>query len=411
MKIPVLSTSAASRIIVITSFSLSVLGAFGFDQLKSDWIRRIWKKRTAWLIGIGIVICILWGIVYIVKPLPSEWLTVAKRNLILPTIILVSVCAVMAMGFVKKRFMTLIAAAAIVILSCFDSYRYASKWMPFDPKEFIYPQVKVITALQKEVGFYRVFGNIGNEVGSYFGIPLIEGYDAMYQGRYGEFLNAISNGIISTPGRSVVQLDKHGLYTLPAFQLLGVKYILHRISDGRNIWAFPYWQYGSDVFKSIYRDEHYELFEYRDVFPRTFLASSYVVHSDMQTVIDTLFQKGFNRRETLVLEEKPPIEPLEGEGRAEISFYSPTKIIINVQTTVPKLLFFSDTFDAGWNALVDGKKEKIFRADYDFRAVAVSEGTHVVEFRYHPVLFRIGVLLSFVSTIMLIAFSLYFRKK
>ena len=79
----------------------------------------------------------------------------------------------------------------------------------------------MVSFLQKEIGYNRVVGNIGGEVGMTFKLPLIEGYDAMYQGRYGEFINATSNGIVVPGDRSVVTFNKNGLYRDQALQLLG----------------------------------------------------------------------------------------------------------------------------------------------------------------------------------------------
>ena len=410
LKIPILSTSAASRIIVITSFSLCVLGTFGFEQLLVDWKKREWKKRIGFLIGVIAVLSIVWGIMYLIKPLPAEWLLVAKRNLLLPTALVIATSGVMASGFLKKWNSMYIASFALIFLCCFDSYRYVFKWIPFDPKEFIYPPVKVVTFLQKEIGQNRVFGNIGNEVGSVFHISLIEGYDALYQGRYGEFINAASNSIVSTPGGSVVQFDKHGRYALPALQLLGVRYIVHRLSDGRNIWAFPYWLYPEDEFKTIYRDEHYETLEYTKAFPRVFLTSSYAVKKDSQEIIDVLFQKDFDRRNSLVLEEMPAIEPSVGEGSAEITHYSPTKITVQVKTTVPKLLFLSDVYDPGWKVTIDKNPSHVYRADYDFQAVAIPKGDHIVEFFYWPKSFTYGISVMLIGIGIMISIVLAHRK-
>ena len=41
-----------------------------------------------------------------------------------------------------------------------------------------------------------------------------------------------------------------------------------------------------------------------------------------------------------------------------------------------------DTFADGWTAFVDDERTPIFRAFGLYRAVAVPEGTHVVEFHY-----------------------------
>ena len=389
-KVPVLSTSAASRIIIVTSFCLSVLGAFGFDQLLADWKKGNWKLRMPFYIGVFIVLLIVWGAVWGLKMFSVEQLVIAKRNILLPTMMVMGTIGFVGLGYFKKTYFPILAFIAILSLSCFDSYRYASKWMPFEAKEYVYPEQKSISFLQKQIGLNRVYGNIGNEVGSSFQIPLIEGYDAMYQGRYGEFMNASSNGIVSTPGRSVVQFDKHGLHNLAVLQLLNVKYILHRISDGRNIWVFPFWQY-PDEFTSIYKDEHYEILEYKNAFPPAFLASSYVVKNDSQEIIDTLFQKDFDRKNAIVLEKNPTIEPETGDGVIEdISYEKNGKVRIQTKNSVPKLLFRSETFDPGWHVSIDKKRVPLHRADYDFQAVAVPEGEHVVEFSYQPVSFQYG---------------------
>jgi hypothetical protein len=262
--------------------------------------------------------------------------------------------------------------------------------MPFEPKEFVYPEMKVLSYLKKEIGDYRVFGNIGNEAGSTFQIPLIEGYDAMYQGRYGEFINAISNGIVSRPGPSVVQFDKGGRYALPAFQLLGVKYILHRLSDGKNVWVFPHWLY-PDLFISRYRDEHYEVFEYKDVLPPVFLVSSYAIKTDKQDSIDTLFKNDFDRKNSIVVEEALPEELQVGEGSIQILSSTPNKLHLRVINSSPHAVYRSQVFDPGWNVLVDNKKAKLYRANYDFQAVFVPKGTHDVLFYYWPQSLTIGL--------------------
>lgn len=411
LKVPVLSTSAASRIIIISSFSLCVLGAFGYEQLMVDWKKEYWKNRVVGIVGIVCVLVIVWGVVLLFKPLPPEWIMVAKRNLVLPSVFVIIGGSLIALGFTKNQKLMQGVGIVMLLVCSFDSYRYASKWMPFDPKEFLYPDVKSISFLKKEIGVNRVFGNIGNEVGSFFDIPLIEGYDAMYQGRYGEFIGATSNGIVSTPGRSVVNFDKNGRFSYQALQLLGVKYIIHRISDGRNVWAFPYWLFGFDEFSSIYRDEHYEIFEFKHAFPRAFLASSYVLKNDPQEIIDTLFQKNFDRKNTLVLENKPHLEPLAGEGIVEELRLSPSKALMKTKSAVPKLLFISDVFDAGWRVKIDDTPSIIYRADYDFQAVAVPAGEHMIEFSYRPKSFTYGMLAVFIGITMLFGTIVWIRKE
>jgi uncharacterized membrane protein YfhO len=60
-------------------------------------------------------------------------------------------------------------------------------------------------------------------------------------------------------------------------------------------------------------------------------------------------------------------------------------------------LVLSDTFYPGWKAFVDGKEEKILRANYNFRAVPLTAGTHRVEFVYDPLSFKLGALTTFLG--------------
>jgi len=399
LKLPVISTSAASRIIILFSFSLAVLSAFGLDELVAAWKEKNKKSVLPFVIGWLVFLAIVWTILLGIKPFPLDKLVIAKRNFMLPTALTLGVLFFMSVGFIKKYKLYVFPVLFLLGLSMFDSYRYVSKWMPFDKREYVYPEVKSFTFLQKVIGYNRVFGNIGGEAGMVFQLPLIEGYDAMYQGRFGEFINATSNGIVSPGERSVVSFDKYGRYKDAVLQMLGVRYIIHRISDGRNVWAFPVWQYENGEMKQIYKDEQYELYEYTKSFPRAFLASSYEVITDSQKIIDRLFSTTFDRRNALILEKQPELKPSTGVGEVQIVTYSPNVVTMKTTSDTNKLLFLSDVYDAGWQASIDGKKTTVYRADYDFRAIAVPDGSHTVEYRYYPYRFRLGLVLAGISVV------------
>jgi hypothetical protein len=403
LKIPAISTSAASRIMILFSFALCVLSGFGFDDLTGYWNKKSPKEMVKtillWVIGLSI----LWVTILILKPFAIDKLLIAKRNSILPSVFVVVTLLLLLLGFLKNKWIRVVVIFGLVSLSFFDSYRYVSKWMPFDPKDLVYPAEKSLMFLSSKVGEKRVFGNIGNEVGSMFRLPLIEGYDAMYQGRYAEFINAVSGGHIEAGDRSVVQFNKYGIYKFEALQLLGVSYIYHRLSDGRNAWAFPYWEYTEDgTMKQVYNDEKYWIYENTKAYPRAFLASDYVYEANDDKIIETLFAPDFDRRESLILEKKPITQPEKGEGIAEIVSYRANRVVIKTQSSVPKLLFLSDVFDPGWTALVDGKKTQVYRANYDFRAVEVPAGAHEVIFEYFPFSMRLGLLVSAFAVVLLV---------
>ncbi len=279
--------------------------------------------------------------------------------------------------------------------------------MPFDPPSLVYPQLPVITKLQTLTAQNnaRIFANMGNELGSGFGLQLIEGYDAVYQYRYGKLISSVTNGQIRSVDRSVVIFDKRGKHAEDMLQLLGVRYYAHKKSDGRLPWAYPFWEYPQ--YDRIWEDDNFEIFENAKSLPRAFLASDYIVARDDADILQALYDPETDIQRTVILEEKPELEPMEGNGIATISSYHPTEVVIQVKTDVPKLLFLSDTYDVGWNATVDGKPTKIHRADFDFRAVSIPKGEHVVRLRYVPQSLVIGFWIAGFATLGLVGYFLW----
>ncbi len=405
LKIPVLSTSIPSRLIVMTSFSMSVLASFGLDAVLRDWKDR--EKKRIYMMSILMVIFLvfMYSIVYFFTAFPSNKLIIAKRNIILPIALSLLTVCILLVGLKVNKSMQKILLVIIVCIVSFDLLRYASKWMPFDPKEYMYPQTNMLAFLQKRVGYDRVFGNIGNEVYTYFSLPSLQGYDAVYRARYGEFVRSSAEGRVVEPERSVVQVDKHGVYTPELLRFMGVKYLVYSLSDGKNVWAFPHWLHPE--YSLIYNDEKYHVYENTRSYPRAFLASSYRLLTDKQEIISTFWSADFDKKNTLILEEKPSIEPSEGSGKVTIDRYRPTEIIFKTESVSPKLLFLSDANAPGWKADVDREKSRVYRADYNFRAVAVPSGTHTIRMYYSPDSFRIGVLFFLIAFFGILGWSIH----
>ena len=63
----------------------------------------------------------------------------------------------------------------------------------------------------------------------------------------------------------------------------------------------------------------------------------------------------------------------------------------------PGVLVLSEVFYPAWKAYVDGEERPILRADGTLRAVALSEGPHVVEFRYRSTQLAMGGLISLLA--------------
>jgi hypothetical protein len=80
--------------------------------------------------------------------------------------------------------------------------------------------------------------------------------------------------------------------------------------------------------------------------------------------------------------------------------YAPNNLLYSFRTKNSGLAVFSEIYyPKGWNAYVDGKLTPHFQVDYVLRGMILPAGEHKVEFKFEPVVYRIGEKISLVSSI------------
>ena len=88
-------------------------------------------------------------------------------------------------------------------------------------------------------------------------------------------------------------------------------------------------------------------------------------------------------------------------GKVELVKYEPNNVVLNCKTTTEAFLYASEAFYPGWRAYVDGRRTEIFRANLAFRAVKVPPGDHTVLFRFIPISFYAGLVLTAIGFVLL----------
>lgn len=84
-------------------------------------------------------------------------------------------------------------------------------------------------------------------------------------------------------------------------------------------------------------------------------------------------------------------------GDARLERYDAERVTIAARAARPSLLVLSDVHYPGWKARVDGEEVKVERVNYLLRGVALEPGAHRVEFRYEPLSWRIGWIVSLLA--------------
>ncbi|NCN58335.1 YfhO family protein [Candidatus Microgenomates bacterium] len=438
-RLPILSVIMPSRIFIIAVFSLSVLSAYGMEKFLSEkWNKKVWLGI---IMVFASIFAISWGVIGLAKMANisdyvykwyfpylkaindpfGNFATVSYRNTILSSLLFGVTVIGIFMGGIKKYSISKLSYYVLIVISLVSSFYFANKYLYFSERKFVFPQVPVLTKLQEIAGLNRVWGYgngyIEKNMLMYYGLYSPEGYDALFPQEYGELLfsqevqGSITKQILRTDA-NIRQASEHEAvlgnpYRTKLLSLLGVKYILEAKEGEGKDWNTTEERFPAESFKLEWEDDKYRIYQNLDSLPRSFLVNDYVVLKDKQEIADTLFSETFDLSKTVIVEEELSFDRSQNcaVGTSKITSYTPNRVEIETDSRCPAILFLSDNYYPGWNAYIDEEKTKIYRSDYSFRAVTVPEGIHKVQFKYEPLSFKLGILLTslgFISLLVII---------
>ncbi|MCS6851352.1 MAG: YfhO family protein [Gemmataceae bacterium] len=135
---------------------------------------------------------------------------------------------------------------------------------------------------------------------------------------------------------------------------------------------------------TVYRNEQ--------VLPRAFVVPrAESLPTDRAAIVAALRAADF--RQTVYLEEWEARNDAVSDGRfqpAEIADYRPNRVTLRACARAPSYLVLTDVWFPGWEATVDGKPARVYRANLLFRAVILSAGEHEVVFSFNPATYLWG---------------------
>ena len=143
-------------------------------------------------------------------------------------------------------------------------------------------------------------------------------------------------------------------------------------------------------------DPQIAIFEDPQALPRAFVVSQGVTAPNHDAALVAIKADGFDPGRTVVLEgatvpvSGTPADPVP----ATFVNDGPNSVIVRVTSGAPGYLVLTDPYYAGWQATVDGQPATVLRADWTFRAVAVTAGSHEVAFKFRPTSLIVGGLVS-----------------
>ena len=134
--------------------------------------------------------------------------------------------------------------------------------------------------------------------------------------------------------------------------------------------------------------------------------------------MDQMKKPSFDPRKAAVVENLPAeLTRLINQHGQPISFttgktetVNSGQLNVSVEAEAPGLLVVSDQYYPGWIAYVDGKPAPIYAVNGILRGVYLEKGRHVIQFKYRPLSFMVGALISTILFLFVLAMLIKRRK-
>lgn len=373
LNLPFLSSAQPTRLLFVSAFCLPVLSSLGLDF----YLRN--PERGRKIVSVLLLFTLMFfGALWLFSlgwfnffPLAQEQLLTSKRNLVLPSMLLIlSISFYISFQLFKNKLIREILLLALLGVVFFDMFRFFSKFNTFSDKKYFFPETKVVNFIKQDKGVFRVAVNdsriLPPNFSTYYKIQTIEGYDPLYLLSYAELIAASERGEpnINPPFGFNRIITPHNLDS-KFIDLLNVKYVLSLT------------ELKSDKLEEVFRSGQTIVYKNRVPFERAFFVEKIIVRREKGDRIREMFENDLSN--TAIVEEELGIENLS-KGQAKIEQYSKNKIKIRTKNKGSGLLVFTDAFYPTWNAEIDGKIVNIAKTDHAFRGVVVPPGEHEVLF-------------------------------
>ncbi|WP_088834222.1 YfhO family protein [Paenibacillus tyrfis] len=165
-------------------------------------------------------------------------------------------------------------------------------------------------------------------------------------------------------------------------------------------------------YKKISSYNGYYLYENLNMFPRAYPVNRVEYSTNDTTILNYVHNNNVtDLRKSAILFDPGKNETVKYDGTTETNIlsYSPKKIVVRVNSNKNGVLILNDSYYPGWKAYINGTPTKIFRANYAFRAIEFPSGNSIVEFKYQPLSFTLGLIIS-ISTFLLLLGILFLKR-
>lgn len=386
------------RLAPLMVFPLCALGAIGMDALLTEP-----RRLPPWVsTAVRIVFTALVALAFL--SLMSDYATMREGLRIsgplqyLYFIALLTACAVLTLAGIRGSGSG--SALALIVAQLASLAPLAATYNPIIDARLLYPTPPAVARLQDEAIRAPSRVLMAPNMAMLYGLYGVAGYDGMTP-RYLEEVVRPTQSQLNFVGSGY--LAEVPIFLSPVRDLLGVRHILvppNVALDGPGL-SLQYLAADGRIYRS------------ETALPRTFVVSHARCLGDEQA-LHLIRERAVDFRREVLLAGCASA-PLASDGpsnaTAVIEHYAPHRVVISAASDHPGYLVLTDTWFPGWTAHVDGRESPVERADYAFRAVRLEPGRHEVVFLYDPGSVRLGLALSVLALLAIVAFGWWPRRR
>ncbi|MGA2008917.1 MAG: YfhO family protein [Solirubrobacteraceae bacterium] len=240
------------------------------------------------------------------------------------------------------------------------------------------------------------------DLAMHFGLYDARGYDFPVEKR----LNALWRRDVAPGTGALTQPEEFASATPASLRALDLLSVSDLLVGPLQAVASPLRGPGLTV---AYRGDDGVVYANADALPRVFVVDHQQTVQGDAAALDAVTAPGFDRRGVAVTEAplaglpQSTSAPAPAGAGARLASYGAERIVIHATATARSLVVLTDDSYPGWSATVDGRPATVRRVDYLLRGVSVGPGSHTIVFTYQPASWTIGVVITLLCALGLIA--------
>lgn len=326
-----------------------------------------------------------------------------------------------------------------------DAFLIGRPWVDVRPERAVYePSLCIRRLAQAEPGRVLDFGPPGRSpnatplwpgMATVTGIVGVRGFNPVDVLRFKKYLQFLTNH-----DESLRPLDRMftsavlGAFPIrnqPLADVLGIRYLVQpaglpleaTIEDvgGRASWRLAWEDRAPQTFGFISQSSTgedcglqrlppYRVYENTSALPRAFVVRGVAPLIDGPGLLAQL--KRVDLRKSVLLSRESLGDP--SEARSDVKFKAarvvrdlPNEVTVDVSACGTGFLVLTDVWYPGWNCAIDGQPTEVLRADYLFRAVRLPSGSRQAVFRFRPISYRSGQVISLACLTMVLVLVVF----